>query len=232
VGATLVSVAQAPGALADGAEYLGGGFDVSDAPAYAASAILFGAGSGFLAGYLWSRLRLRIMLENSDRVATEKSSRQFIAADLAEADSTEKPSRLREAAASAMRLVSDAVRMTPVLWIDARRERSALVRSLSSLGLEVVRVRSFAGAAALLESRDFGVVVVDPDGIWVTPEDLSGLRAARPRVPIVVFGGPVPAHQPRLEFLTGLEDLAQVKHHASDVFSAVVEYSTLPDPQP
>jgi hypothetical protein len=62
VGAGLVQLVRIPGALRGLGDYLGGGFAIANGEAYAVSAVVFGVGLGFAAGYLWTRLKFRMLL--------------------------------------------------------------------------------------------------------------------------------------------------------------------------
>ena len=58
VGAGLVQLTNVPGGLRSLGEFLGEDMSVPNSTAFSASAVVYGAGLGFVAGYLWTRLRL------------------------------------------------------------------------------------------------------------------------------------------------------------------------------
>jgi hypothetical protein len=73
VGAGLVEVANLPGGLSSLGSYLGDDLSTRNASALAVGSVAYGAGVGFVGGYLWTRLRLRFFLETSERLAAEAS---------------------------------------------------------------------------------------------------------------------------------------------------------------
>ena len=67
VGAGLVQLRELPGGLRALGDYLGGDLAWKGAAPASVALTVYGAGVGFLYTYVWSRLRLRVLLEASEK---------------------------------------------------------------------------------------------------------------------------------------------------------------------
>lgn len=201
VGAGLVQLSSLPGGVARLGDYLGAGLTVPHGAAFAITAVFYGSGVGFLGGYLWTRLRMRLYLEASDRQAADLSKAQDIAENLrrqneasAEPESGHALDRAAKNAVTARKAVGRGS-LAPVLWVDdSPQNNTALIASMRSLDIEVELARSTTEGLAAFNRRSFGVVISDlgreePAGY----NDSAGLdlikavRAKDPDVPILVF---------------------------------------------
>lgn len=202
VGAGLVELTNLPNAASRLGSYLGAGLTTPNASTIALASSIYGAGVGFVTGYLWTRLRLRFFLETSDRLAAEASKVQGIADKLRSQNQahaqTEPGSDLNRAAESAMR-VREAVgkgSIAPILWVDdVPQNNAAIVDALRSLDIEVQLAKSTSEALDLLNRRSYGLIISDlgrqeSDGYNPTA-GVDLIRAVRARdsvVPIFIFG--------------------------------------------
>jgi len=205
VGAGLVELTNVPGGLRSLGDYLGEGMGVPNSSAFAVSAVVYGTGLGFAAGYLWTRLRLRLLLETSDRNAAEASrKRDEIVRHLSEAASApggldEKPSSLRLAAESALTIVtsSEESRRRPVLWVDDHPENNiSIVRALQGLNIAVDTVLSTNEALDHVQRANYGLIITDlgrKEGGTEHPmagrELIEQLRQRGDATPVIVFAG-------------------------------------------
>jgi CheY-like chemotaxis protein len=202
VGAGLVELGNVPGLASRLGAYLGAGISTPNASALSIASTVYGAGVGFITGYLWTRLRLRLFLEASDRLAAEVSKVQGIADNLRRQNEahakTERGSDISRAAESAVR-AREAVgggSIAPILWVDdVPQNNSAIVASLRSLDIEVDEVRSTAEALEALNRRSYGLIISDlgrqeSDGYNPTAgvDLITAVRAIDISVPIFIFG--------------------------------------------
>ena len=199
VGAGLVEIGNLWGALKSAGHFLGAGMRVANGDAFSAAAIVYGAGAGFAGGYLWTRLRLRLLLERSDRAAAEASrfSRQ-IAARLRQASpAPESEPDLLRVADNALSLAREP--NSPrhsVLWVDDNPGNvRPLVDALLSLQIPVDQVRTMGEALTKVRTGDYGVVVTDTSRVddGTTRDEQAGLHLIQAlrkdgnRIPIFVY---------------------------------------------
>jgi CheY-like chemotaxis protein len=169
VGAGLVELKSLPGAMASLGDYLGSGLAVPNPEAFATSAVVYGIGIGFAAGYLWTRLRLRFLLEKSDRDAADASKTEQVMRHLREADLTrEGPSEnlanLREVADEAVAKITatQPSLRSAILWVDDHPENNdSIVQALKSLGIRVDLALSTQSALRLMGTNTYGLVISD-----------------------------------------------------------------------
>lgn len=168
VGAGLVELKSLP-ALAKGiGDYLGQGMKVPNGGAYSVAAVVYGAGVGFAAGYLWTRLRLRMLLEISDREAADASlKREAIVSALREVNQASpdpEPERaLQKAAESVVSSSRSAPRPPrPILWVDDNPlNNGPLVEALRSMGVHIDLALSTEEALELLPRQPYALVISD-----------------------------------------------------------------------
>jgi CheY-like chemotaxis protein len=239
VGAGLVELKSLPSGLDSLGDFLGADLAVPNASAYAVSAVLYGSGVGFGAGYLWTRLRLRLYLERSDRAAAEASrTREEIVARLREASGlpdavSERESSLRHTAERALATVgqADVDRPSPILWVDDHPENNlAIVRALNSLGIRVDTVLSTTEALARLQTTDYALVISDLGRIedsqnkpMAGRELIEEIREAELAVPVVIYAGQRAMHQRQALEAAGARRVAA---RASEVFEEAVKAAT------
>lgn len=169
VGAGLVELKSIPGLVRRAGDFLGTGMAVPNASAFSASALAYGAGIGFAGGYLWTRLRLRLLLESSDRAAADASKKvRDIATALKEADqggqgpkeSERQLVKVAESAVSSAR--SGSTPGARILWVDDHPENnSSLVSALTSLGIQVDLALSTEEALRRIERGGYALVITD-----------------------------------------------------------------------
>ena len=204
VGVGLVELNSVPGAIQALGTYLGSDLHVPNPAAYAATAVVFGAGTGFAAGYLWTRIRLRPILEQSDRDAAELSQkREEVFQNLKKAVASqgaaaERDSTLERAADRAIRAVSrPATSVLPILWVDDHPENnSSIVDALAALGIPVDLASSTQAAIDRLGAARYGLVITDlgrheggQDKPMAGLELIQSMRNANIETPIAVFAG-------------------------------------------
>ncbi|WP_147572903.1 response regulator transcription factor [Cellulomonas massiliensis] len=197
VGAGLVQLGRVPGLARDVGDYLGADLAVPNASAFMVSAVVYGAGVGFGAAYLWTRLRLRIFLERSDQAAAEASKVDEVADDLRSVATGETDKAVRDAAQKAVKQRGEmaAAALLPVLWVDDNpSNNTSLVDALERVQVHVDLARSTEEALALAASREYGVVITDMgrrEGGKFDPDAgltlLRELRASGQDVPVFVY---------------------------------------------
>lgn len=205
VGAGLVEIKSIPGWAADAGGYLGAGMAVPNAAAFSVAALVYGAGVGFTSAYLWTRLRLRFLLESSDRIAAEASRQRdqiVLALSRANAPSEEPESStdLRKAAESAISSMKAADRkgISPILWVDDYpSNNTSIVEALASLSIRVDLALSTKEALERLRLRRYGLIISDlgrtEDGQENDTAGLDLIRAVRETdtvTPIFIYAGP------------------------------------------
>jgi CheY-like chemotaxis protein len=170
VGAGLVELKSLPALAVSAGAYLGTGMAVSNASAYSVSAVVYGAGVGFIAAYLWTRLRLRYLLESSDRSAAEASKQadKIVVAlrnagAASAAPESERDLRLAaETAVSSSKSLSLAKPAKPVLWVDDQpANNGSLVGALEAAGIPVDHALSTTEAMDRLQLKKYGLVITD-----------------------------------------------------------------------
>jgi CheY-like chemotaxis protein len=205
VGAGLVELGNGPRLVKAAGDYLGQGLEVQNPGAFAASALIYGTGVGFIVAYLWTRLRFRLLLEASDRDAAEASRRaeelveRLQQAGTAPGSPTESPRALRRAADSAL---ASATTSTPssraaILWVDDYpSNNTAIVEAFTSLGIRVDLALSTEEALRKCTERDYGLVISDLGRREAGAEDdmaglhlIQELSERRIDVPVIVFAG-------------------------------------------
>jgi CheY-like chemotaxis protein len=202
VGAGLVQLTSMPGRLADLGDYLGKGMTIPNAAAFSLSAVAYGAGVGFTAGYLWTRLRMRMYLEAADVRAADASKRRALTDTLRrqnEANAESEPGRdLERAAQQAIeaRKYVGSGSIAPILWVDdTPTNNTALIGALRSLDIEVELARSTAEGMELFDRRNYGLVISDlgrqEEGEYRDRAGIDLVKAIRAKdkaVPIIIFG--------------------------------------------
>lgn len=235
VGAGLVELKDMPahiGALGSFfAETTGG----SGSAGFATVAVVYGAGLGFVAGYLWTRLKLRFLLEQSDRDAERASLEDQVARSLSLQDGGGNRSGhdLRLAASRAVLTVETAStdKWLPILWADDHPENnSAIIGALNALDIDVVTVLSSAEALERLRHGHFALVISDlgrrEDGVEHEMAGLELLQAMRElplATPVIIFAGPRGIEH-RDELVEAGARLVSQK--ATEVFGEAVRYVT------
>lgn len=165
VGAGLVELSKVPEGLASLGNYLGVDMKVPNSSAYSITSVLFGSGLGFIFGYVWARLRLRVFLETYDRLASVSSRTGSLVADLRiQNDNTseiESESDLEKAVKKAVEIrESVAGDISPILWADDKPHNNmALIIALRSLDVDVDLALTTPDAIELFDSRNYGVVI-------------------------------------------------------------------------
>jgi CheY-like chemotaxis protein len=201
VGAGLVELTKLPRAIGTLGGYLGKGMTVPNPSAFATTAVVYGAGLGFSTAYLWSRLRLRLLLEAEEREATEVSLGELITSRLqitagGSGVITETRATLRRAVESALAAtaVTDA-RHAPILWIDDYPVNNAsIIQSFHDLSIDVDTALSTESGLQMAKARDYGLVISDLSRFEGGCEDrLAGLhltqrlREGGNPVPVIIF---------------------------------------------
>lgn len=205
VGAALVQIAVVPSALGDAGRWLGKGLTVSNADAYSCVAVLYGAGVGFGGAYLWARLRLRVLLEATDRNAAEESQRERHVRTLRQLTQTpdqgepESTEALRYAVQGAMTSVKAAPPSAnpAILWVDDfPQNNTPIVSTLRELGINVELALTTTEALARVAIDAYNLIITDlgrkEDG---DDRDMAGLelikelRARGHGVPVIVYAG-------------------------------------------
>ena len=229
VGAGLVQLATLPDRLGDLGDYLGGDLQLPNGETASVAVTVYGAGVGFVFVYLWTRLRFRVMLETSERLAGEAARtavvvEHFLGQAAAKPEQGESGNAVARTAAGvaevAMRSTNVAGRR--VLWVDDNPSNNTSERrALEALGITVVEAQSTDEAVEALRGGGFDVVISDlrrvEDGAE-RPE--AGIDLARRihdelklGVPVFIYGGR--SASVRRDEL--------VKKGAADVFSRATE---------
>jgi CheY-like chemotaxis protein len=235
VGAGLVNLKALPGQVASFGDFLATSMGAPTARGFATSAVVYGGGLGFVTGYLWTRLKLRFLLEQSDHDAQRASLEERVAQTLAGQDgkSGESSSDLRRAATQALLTVESAAgrQRLPILWVDDHPENNAsIIAALQALGITVVTALSTEEALEKLGAADFALVITDLGRREAgTQRDMAGLEllTAMKELPLappsVVFAGPR-GLQNRDQLLAAGARLVTQK--PSEVFNEAVRYVT------
>jgi len=236
VGAGLVQVGRVPGWAREAGDYLGAGLAVPNASAFMVSALVYGAGVGFGAAYLWTRLRLRLFLERSDQAAAEASKVDEVVGDLLSAATSaatgESDRTVRDAAQKAVKQRGEmAAALPPVLWVDDNpSNNTALVDALERVRVHVDLAGSTEEGLALAADRDYGVVVTDlgrREGGKYDPDAglhlLHELRAAGHDVPVFVYSS---ARAQAREAEAKAAGAALFTSRPTELFSAIVSALT------
>lgn len=203
VGAGLVELTSLPGLVDDASSFFGENMSVSNARAFTAAALAYGTGLGFGAGYLWTRLRFRVLLEWSDRTAAEASKVKSIAAHLRVAnqggkgprDSDAELVKIAESAVSSARGVT-----TPqagILWADDHPENNtSLVQALTQLGIGVDLALSTDEALRRLQRGGYALVITDlgrrendAENPMAGLDLIRGMREQGFTTPVFVYAG-------------------------------------------
>ncbi|WP_329481591.1 response regulator [Kribbella sp. NBC_01484] len=202
VGAGLVELTNLPDAADSLGAYLGDGMKIPNAAAFSLAAVSFGGGVGFVFGYLWTRLRMRLYLEASDRLAAEQSKARGIVENLrrqnaahAETEAGRDLDRAAQSAVEARKAIGRGS-IAPILWVDdTPQNNSALIAAMRSLDIEVTLARSTGEALELFDARSFGLIITDlgraEGGTYNPSAGVDLIRAVRAKdamVPIFVFG--------------------------------------------
>lgn len=205
VGAGLVQIAVVPSALARAGRWLGDGLAVSNGPAFACAALLYGSGVGFGGAYLWARLRLRVLLEMTDRNAVEESRRERFVRDLQQlanepdAGEPESAESLRNAVQGAMVSAqsADPASSPTILWVDDYPQNNTpIVRTLRSLGITVELALTTEEALSRLAVGSYRLIISDlgrkEDGVDREMAGLDLINEIRSRgyaVPVIIYAG-------------------------------------------
>ena len=244
VGAGLVELKSLPGAVRGAGEFLGDGLAVTNPAAYATSAIVYGAGVGFGAGYLWTRLRMRLLLEKSDRDAAEASRRkeqlvqQLRRASATKGGTGERDSSLRKAADQALTQMrtSDPSHRDPILWVDDHpQNNTSIVQAIGSLGIRVETVLSTDEALRRLEAGPYALVISDlgrKEGNIENPmagnDLIIAMRARHIETPVIIYAGSRGEENRATLEASGATLVTQ---RASEVFTEAVRAVTGRDPE-
>ena len=202
VGAGLVQLGALTGGLSALGDYLGSDLRIRNAEAAAVAITLYGLGVGFTFAYLWSRVRLRVLLETIERQAREQSRERQVAEALLEAnawsDDPQPESVVTSVASEAAKRTRDApARARAVLWVDdVPSNNTALVQALRRLGIRVDIARTTQEGVARVRDRRYGVVITDlsrqEDGVDHPDaglELLEILHTTKPELPVIVYAG-------------------------------------------
>lgn len=203
VGAGLVQIASAPKALAALGDYLGKGLPIPNAPAACVGVVVYGIAGGFLFTYLWGRLRLRVLLEASEKQAEEQSRREEVVASLAAASAKSTNPESTRSISRAVTVASQAVERSPtagfraVLWVDDHPGNNVdIADALRTLGIPVDLALSTEEALRLLNAQRHGLVITDlgrtEDGEEVVDAGVDLLQEIRRRgiqLPVFVYAG-------------------------------------------
>jgi CheY-like chemotaxis protein len=202
VGAGLVELTNIPGAIGRAGDFLGGLMRLPGAAAFSVIALVYGSGVGFATGYLWTRLRLRVLLESSDREAADASAKKVIVSSLRDATSDTEPeseraiSRAADVALSTARTSGRDGRRA-ILWVDDHPENNAsLVTALNAVIVQVELARGTEEAMAKLRSGSFGLVITDlgrselgEDREMAGLELIQAMRQQQFTTPVLVYAG-------------------------------------------
>lgn len=232
IGAGLVEIGNITSILARLGSYLGAGMTIPNAGALCVASVLYGAGTGFTGGYIWTRLRLRLFLETSDRLAAQSAREQTLARNLSEQNrvfgESEPGLALDRAAANAIEARQDFGHgsIAPILWVDDVPDNNrALITALASLEIEVDIAISTAEALIAFDRRSFGLVITDLGRLergdyksGAGTELIKAIREKDDKVPIVVF-----STQRAMRMKNDLirEGATLVTTRASELFEAV-----------
>jgi CheY-like chemotaxis protein len=200
VGAGLVQLAALPGFLKSVGDYLGASLGIPAASPVSVAVVLYGFGVGFLFSYLWARLRLRVLLETSERQAVE-ATREVIARQLTTAsrrpDAQDSRAEIERVARNTERLSRTVEAFDSVLWVDDYPENNkSLIAAMQELGIEVQLSHSTADALEKLKTGNFGLIITDlgrrEDGREVRMAGLELVQAVAQlpdHPPIFVYAG-------------------------------------------
>jgi CheY-like chemotaxis protein len=202
LGAGLVEMSRVPQLASRLGTYLASGLPTPNAPALAVAAVVYGNGVGFTIGYLWARLRLRVFLETSDRMAADASIKRDISENLRLQNerhaAPERETDLARAADAGIRAREAIGRgsIAPILWVDdVPGNNTAIIASLRSLDIEVRTARSTSESLELLTERSYGLIISDlgrQEGLTYNPtaglDLIAAIRARDAAVPIFIFG--------------------------------------------
>lgn len=236
VGAALVQIAAVPSALAAAGRWLGEGLTVSNADAFSCVAVLYGAGVGFGGAYLWARLRLRVLLEATDRNAAEESQRErhvrvlrqlTQSPDQGEPESTEALRYAVQGAMTSVKAVPPSANPT-ILWVDDfPQNNTPIVSTLRELGIAVEIALTTAEALARVGVNNYNLIITDlgrkegeEDRSMAGLELINELRARGHGVPVIVFAGSR-GLQHRAELTAA--GAAMVTNKASDLIPVAVD---------
>ena len=203
VGAGLVQLATLPDRLSDLGDYLGSDLQLPNGPTASVAVTVYGAGVGFVFVYLWTRLRYRVMLETSERLADAEARATAVlehflgqaATKPGQAESSEAIARTTaNVAAVAMR--NPNVVGKRVLWVDDNPSNNiAEQRVLEAIGIMVEEARSTADAIEMLKSRHFDLVISDlgrTEGATRQPEAgvelIDEIKRLQLDVPVFIYG--------------------------------------------
>lgn len=202
VGAGLVELKSLPGLVSRASDFFAADMQVANAQAFTASALIYGAGVGFAAGYLWTRLRLRLLLESSDKAAADASrKRREIVSALRQASKgsgeIESDKDLRIAADSAIASSRRDAPVRRILWVDDYPENNkSIVGALRGLGIVVDLALSTTEAMARFDQQTYGLIISDlgrrEDGHEneMAGRDLvTALRSRGDLIPIFIYAG-------------------------------------------
>jgi CheY-like chemotaxis protein len=234
VGASLVELTKIPGAMGDLGDFLGRDLGIENPQAFAASAVTYGVGVGFGTGYLWSRLRLRYLLEISDKDAAEASKRAAAVEGLLTMPnpgvSVAAVRTVVNQAVARTALTTSAERL-PVLWVDdVPSNNTGIVNALNALDIVVHQVLSTRDAIRRLQQEEYAVIISDlgrrEDGRNVEMaglELLNELAQMSVATPVIIFAG---ARALRHEDELRGAGASLVTQRPSEVFSEAVRCVT------
>lgn len=203
VGAGLVELKSIAGVARGLGDYLGAGMSLGNPSGFALSAVVYGLGVGFIIGYLWTRLRLRLLLESSDQAAAEASKVERIAESLKKADRAsgkagEKDATLRQLADAAVsaRLGGQSSLRPRILWVDDRPSNNeSLASAFREVDIAVDLALSTDSALQLLHTSRYELVITDlgrreagADNPNAGVELVQAVRALSLDLPIIVYG--------------------------------------------
>lgn len=196
VGAGLVQLGSVPSALERMGSYLGSNLNIPNGEATAVAIVLYGVGIGFTFGYLWSRLRLRILLETAERVAEEQSRLNELADSLAiavgKAGLSETRRQIEKSAEIASHLAERTTIARSILWVDDEPSgNAAFIDVFKQLGVSVTTAVSTDEATARLQVDDFGLVITDlgrvEAGVKKPDAGIELLQKIASSIPVFVF---------------------------------------------
>ena len=199
VGAGLVELTNIPGMIRGASDFLSEGMTIPYAGAFAASALMYGAGFGFVAGYLWARLRFRALLEETDRDASAKSRLFKALRNVKGPGARESDRQVHEAVVDVISATSGDVTARPILWVDDfPGNNAALTEALRSRQIAVDIALSTSEALQWLDRRTYGLIISDmarrEDGKNNQEAGIELIRAVRLRpdnrsTPIFIYAG-------------------------------------------
>jgi CheY-like chemotaxis protein len=234
VGAGLVELTNIPGMIEGASDFLSEGMTIPYSRAFAAAALMYGAGFGFVAGYLWARLRFRSLLEETDRAAAFKS-KLYNAVRAAKGPGTRESDRdVRNAVVDAIAVTSgEDTAPRRILWVDDWPGNNAsLVEAMRSLQIPVDIALSTREALRWLERQSYGLIISDmgrlEDGEAHEAAGLELIKAVRDldnRTPIFIYAGRSAVLR-REELKTAGASLVTDK--PSELFSEAVRTVTAP----